>query len=347
MANKAKYAGIVEKLAERIVRGEFMTGERFLSRSELCRLYDISGLTAVKIQNCLADRGLLKKVHGNGVYINYSKEAGKPAVKISSDEKIKRIIEFRAYGYNGKGFSVPILSAAESTAAESGINYNISLFRPSEVSLNDINLLDIDQEAGYLVICDGEYPIIHAAVILLNPRIHSVLVDTFIPGSHCVYTDSFDGMRQIVDYAVETGCRRFIFCQKSLSQCAELYNADRRDAALYHAGRHGFKCTTTDMDHFSDILEMLSSSEEKTIVMFPHDDLALRFKKILAGRKMKRIPLVTGFDDYAEVESGLEHLTTLRVNRERLGQEAVKILLEPNTACKKIVRVPGELIIRN
>ena len=349
MTIKSRYSEIADELSKKIIRGDYIPGERFHSRSELCSVYHVSGLTAVRVQNLLADRGLLKKVRGNGVYVNYSKNSNMPACEITGSKKVKRIIIFRS-SYElkeSRNYTLPILFAAEAAALRSGMNYMVSVYNYTDISLNDINIIDIDKDAGYLILAGGPYPLFNAAVILMNPAIHSVLVDTFIPGSHCVLTDSFDGMEKIVDYAVESGCRNFIFCGRAPEESAELYNAERRDAAVYHAKRHGFKCQVMDTRYYAEIMKTAAESNLKTAVMFPHDDPALRFKKLINASKKHADILVTGFDGFAQTESGLENLTTVQTDLEALGTSAVSILAEPNTECKKILRIQGKLIVKD
>ncbi|MFA6568171.1 MAG: substrate-binding domain-containing protein, partial [Victivallales bacterium] len=111
----------------------------------------------------------------------------------------------------------------------------------------------------------------------------------------------------------------------------------------------GLDGAVSESGNFGDIVAMLKSRPAiPTAVIFPQDNPALRFKNVLRKTKLKSMPLVTGFDDFALREKGLEHLTTLRVNRAGMGAAAVDILCESgNDFHPEIVRIPGTLIVRD
>lgn len=342
---KAKYIQVAEALAAQIKRGDFMPGERIFSRSELAVRYEIGAITAVRVQNCLADQGLVSKVRGNGIFVNYVKDSNTAAVKENEKaQAVKRIIEFR-YTHT-ENFPLGFAKGIEEAVAKAGIEHHIEIYNRKNISLQNINAFIIDPEAGYLVHGGGAQSLINAAIVLLNPFIHSVLLDTIIPGSNCVLTDCFDGVRQLVEFAASRKCRKVIFAENFSTHPEDLYNAERRDAAIYFSHGHSLSCEVIDNGSHKDIFEALKRDNRKTAVLFPQDDPALRFKKLL--RQYKTLsPLVLGFDDSAEYEDGLEKLTTIHVDKETMGRTAVEILAEPPSPRKKIIRIPGKLMVRN
>jgi DNA-binding LacI/PurR family transcriptional regulator len=56
--------------------------------------------------------------------------------------------------------------------------------------------------------------------------------------------------------------------------------------------------------------------------------------------------LVAGFDDYKGFEKSTMPLTTIRVNKFEMIKAAIEILTRPHVWRKKIIRIPGDLIIR-
>ncbi|MBR7105037.1 MAG: GntR family transcriptional regulator [Lentisphaeria bacterium] len=59
---------IFESLAGRITSGE-LTG-RLPAEQKLAREYGVSPVTAAKALNLLRDKGLVRRVHGSGTYVN-------------------------------------------------------------------------------------------------------------------------------------------------------------------------------------------------------------------------------------------------------------------------------------
>ena len=341
---RVKYVQVAEELALRIKRGDFMPGERIYSRSELAKRYNIGELTAVRVQNHLADLGLVSKVRGCGIFANYDNTPYTPAPRNAGEHPIKRIVELRFK--SGDPFSSAFFAGIEAAVERAGIEHRIEIYKRNQVSLQSVNAVPIDPDAGYLALAGGPETLLYAAVVLLNPDIHSVLVDSMVPGSNCVLTDCFDGMRQLVNFAVSRKCERFLFAENFSAQPGDLNNAERRDAAVYFCRELGLPCQVIDSGACRDLFAALECDLRKTAVLFPQDDPALRFKKLLKADG-RFSPQILGFDDYAGHEEGLETLTTVRVDREAMGRAAVDILRQPPGPRKIILRVPGKLIVRD
>ena len=80
--------------------------------------------------------------------------------------------------------------------------------------------------------------------------------------------------------------------------------------------------------------------------MFPQDEPAYRLKKLIHGEKNNHV-LVTGFDDFAGFETSDIPLTTIRVDQKGIAQASIEILCGKHIRRKKIVRIPGQLIVRD
>lgn len=213
--------------------------------------------------------------------------------------------------------------------------------------MNSINMLPIDPEAGYIVLSAGPRTILHSALALLSPNVYNVLRDGIIPGCNCIISNSFDGMKKLVDYAASIWCERFIFAENFSVSPGDYYNSERREAAAWHCKRLNFRCETVSCGIYPDLLAVLRAHKErKTAVLFPQDEPALRFKTLMRSQPNRGKVLVTGFDDYSALEPGLEHLTTIRVDRRGMGRAGVELLAAPPGIRKRIIRLPGELMIR-
>ena len=338
---KSVYLKIAEAIAGEIVNGHFPLGERLYSRRELCTRYEISGQTAVRVQDALAKMGLVRKVRGCGILSNYLGNTQSTLSPSSPDNRLKRIVFF---AYANK-FIEEFQVGARQRAGELNLDFRIEYVNFNGQSKNVFSAYPINADEAYIAVsCDA----IHFATgaLLFSPSVKSVLIDFITPGSSCVIADNFDGIGQLVNHAVSRGCRRFIF--STAYHGGSLNISERKLAFSLEMKYRGLDGTVSESGNFGDIIDILKSrTDVTTAVIFPQDDPALLFKKVLRKTKLKSMPLVTGFDDFTFQKKGLEHLTTLRVNRAGMGAAAVNILYESdNDFHQKIVRIPGTLIVR-
>jgi DNA-binding LacI/PurR family transcriptional regulator len=343
---KIKYVEIAEDLMEDIRLGKFRAGEKLYSRSQLVEKYKIGAITAVRVQNYLANSNYVRKVHGGGIFVNYDKDSLPMKLEQRTYPKIKKIIELRLSAYTKDSFPNAFFGTIKKIVSEKKMPYQLHSYTPSEVSANSFNLLPIDYDAGYLVVGVGPMSMIYSISALINPRVHNVLIDSIIPGANCVLTDSFDGMGKLVDYAVESGCKRFIFAKNFAPHLGDIYNEERCYAALYHCRRHGYDCIVVDSGSYDELISAIKTDSVKTAVMFPQDEPACRLKTLIHGAKNIHI-LITGFDDFTGFETSVSPPTTVRIDQERIVQASIEILCGEHTYRKKIVRIPGHLIVRD
>lgn len=344
MGRVVKYIEIAEELKQEIISGKYKPGDKLYSRSQLAAKYRIGAITAVRVQNYLAQGGFIRKVPGGGIYVNYASDSLMMRLECGHRAKIRKIIELRFNSSReADNFPTRFYSEIENQIRKRNLPYQQRVFTASEVSENALNLIQPEPDAGYLVLFLGGLTSFYAGSLLLNPNIHSVLLDMIIPGSNCVLTDSFDGMRQIVDHAVGQGCREFIFAKNFQKSLGDLYNDERADAALYHCRRHGFECRIADSGSYNELVTLVSSGKEKAAVMFPQDEPALRLKRLLGKSRPKDL-LITGFDNFAEFEKQTAEIPTIALDYGKMVENAFDILCGEPVFRKRVIRVPGRLI---
>ncbi len=341
-----RYIQVAEELRLEIISGKFQPGDKFYSRSQLAARCGISEPTAVRVQNMLAKYGYIRKVVGGGCYVNFMTTPLASALETQQAGKISRIVEYRFGPGAAYEFPKRFYRALDSVFEKDPFPYTLKIYTPSEVSGNTLSACEIEPDTGYLVVSQGAITMLYCGHLLFNPTVHSVLVDSVVPGSDCVITDSFDGMEKIVDYVFSQGCRRVIFAKNFVKSLGDYYNEERAYGAVYHCRRHGKECTVVDSGSFDDLLNLIRSSKEKTAVIFPQDTEAVRLQQILEPNELKRL-VVTGFDDCVEFGRPSGSLTTIAVDHEKIMETAVSLLREGSARRKRIVRVPGKLIVRN
>ena len=68
----AKYEAIRDSLKYRILAGELERNARVPSEAELCRMYDVSRISAKRALNELENDGYVKRIPGKGTFVSFS-----------------------------------------------------------------------------------------------------------------------------------------------------------------------------------------------------------------------------------------------------------------------------------
>ena len=340
--SRSVYLRVAGEVAEEIKNGHFRTGDRLYSQKELCDKFEISGMTAVRVQDSLAKMGLVRKVRGSGVFVNYMKNV---SVIPENSTALKRVV-FITYSNNQwvDKFQAGIKQRTEHL----GLDFRVECINPNMVSTEVFSAYPTRRDEGYIVVSTGAGIHFATGALLFSPLVRSVLIDFIIPGSPCVLTDNFDGIEKLIEHAVSLGHRRFLFAS-NYNRALGAVNSSERELAFKLVMKYRkLEGNVVASGKYDDIVNMLKSQDAPTSILFPQDDSALRCQKILKDVRLKKIPLIMGFDDFAPLEEGLEHLSTIRIDFQGMGATAVDILPECGNDRRfdKIVRVPGELIVR-
>jgi DNA-binding LacI/PurR family transcriptional regulator len=184
---------------------------------------------------------------------------------------------------------------------------------------------------------------------------NNVTKNTVLEELHSVGFDSEDGTRQATEFLINLH-HRHIWCIADpnipwYARCYRGYAKSMAKAEL-HAQlvdvpqkelpyQYGKKCAAW----------LLESKKAATAIVAGDDEIALGVLAMLREKGMQ-VPgdlSVVGFDDLEELKYFHPGLTTVRVDRERVGEELAKVLFEllerPNMSPVKRM-VPTQLVVR-
>ncbi|KKR03717.1 MAG: hypothetical protein UT30_C0021G0016 [Candidatus Uhrbacteria bacterium GW2011_GWF2_39_13] len=338
---KSLYITVAEKIIEEIKNGHFRARERVYSKNEICKKYGVSWQTATRVQDRLIKSGFVKSIRGSGIYANYIKNINVPCTK--NDIPLKRVVFFIP---PNNLFVDSFLCGVQSRAAQLNLDLRVEFMNTVSTPQNVFSAYQTSPEEGYITVSAGESVYFSLGAILLSSSIKSVIIDYIIPGSHCIITDNFDGINQLITYLVSKRCRKLLFAMNFERSLGAL-NADERLLAFKNEIQiRNLDGKIVDSGNFNDLIEIQKNNDPPDAILFPQDDPALKCKSLFSDAKIKRMPFITGFDDFSQRGRSLENLTTLHVDRQKMGAAAVDLLLAP-WDIRKIIRVQGKLIVRN
>ena len=170
-----------------------------------------------------------------------------------------------------------------------------------------------------------------------------VLVNTFDPEQHfdCVAPNNFYGARLATQQLLAAGHRRLLHLREQLRWTTLQRELGFRDAVAAVDGATGDVADIRDGDVALAALARAKAAGKAdwTGVFAVHDNSAIRFIHALedAGLRVPRDVSVIGFDDLPTAAMMTPRLTTMRVDTDALGRQAVALLLrriaEPD-ACR-------------
>lgn len=343
--NIAAYIAVAEEIIADIERGCFKPGDRLYSRREIAEKYHVGEVTAVNAQNYLVKHGIVRKLQGKGCFVNFGSDS--LAIKLEKKDwsPVKKIVDIRFDNDNEHSSRKNYYDEVERALRERRLpDYQLRYFSRDEVASNLCNTFPPEEHTGYLIFYLGAHVSFFTARILLNPLVHSVVIDAIFPDANCILTDSFDGMGQIVEYAAENGCQEFIFAKNYIPSLGTINNEERAYGAVFHCVKRGLNCRVINTGSYDELKTLVGGIKRKTAVMFPQDEGALIFKRLL--KKYDHV-MVTGFDDFPGGENADPSLPTITHDYRTIIDTAFDILTGKPTKRKQIIRIKGNLKIGN
>ncbi|MGL4608984.1 MAG: LacI family DNA-binding transcriptional regulator [Trueperaceae bacterium] len=242
-------------------------------------------------------------------------------------------------------FYAPVLHGAEDACRQEGVALSYNTLAPGDNVPEILRIQDPDA-----LLCVGSFE----AALLEPLRSYSlVLVDTYTEDLPSVNSDNVAGAYQVTQHLIALGKRRIAFLggppYYSIVQRLEGYRQALRDAGL--EPEEGLE------QHAAQEFPSLAHDLVKTILLAkPRPDAIVAYNDTFAlatlaacqqlGLGVPQDVAVAGYDDISESEHSIPPLTTVRVDKEAMGQEAVRLLLHPRVRQQTQVVSPVRLVVR-
>jgi LacI family transcriptional regulator, repressor for deo operon, udp, cdd, tsx, nupC, and nupG len=244
-------------------------------------------------------------------------------------------------------FYSPVLHGAEDACRSEGVALSYNTLAPGD---NVAEILRIQEPDALLCIGSFEVNLFQELRLGNYPL---VLVDTYSDEFPSVNSDNATGAYQLTQHLLALGKRRIAFLggplYYSIAQRLEGYRQALQDAGLKNeAGLEFFTPDETEGSAHDLALEVLSASQHPDAIVAYNDTFALTTLQVCQqlGVRVPQDVAVAGYDDIVASERSTPPLTTIRVDKEALGQEGVRLLLHPKVRQQPHVIVPVRLIVR-
>lgn len=345
------YERVVEDVKQRVSARRLKAGDRLPSIMDMCRIYKVSAITARRAVHELKAAGLVSTFNGRGIFVK-----GAPNVDLiaraSQDaiDPVSRlvVISSNAQSLNAPGtFMARVWEGISHAAHERGLPVSTE-FVP--VDLTSVPHVPFTPESGQGIVVLGAVVSPFVLALLANPSVPSVLVDAGCMGTCCVVTDNFSGIRQALAHLKGLGHEHVAFSGNFSMGWNTTNENERREAFVRLAGDFGMQSHVVSGREWDRFFDQMKEPTAPTALLFSRDECALDFLR-LARRRGLRTPediSVVGFDGFfPDVKQ--EGLTTVEVDRDKLGRAAIQRLLgfaeQPDSRCLW-TRIEPQLVAR-
>ena len=116
-----KYQYIKDELKNKIISGQFSSGDKFYTEAELISMYDVSSITVVRALNDLAKDGYIVRQQGKGTFVSRARKhklvefsdielfnAKDDKVTVLSIERGNKLVYLEKLGLRGDQFSLSV-----------------------------------------------------------------------------------------------------------------------------------------------------------------------------------------------------------------------------------------------
>lgn len=339
----------------RKINDEFAPGRRFFSESEIIDKYNVSRITVRQALAMLVNEELVSREPGRGTFVTKRSSA-------ASRKNIGFLTFKLPSPLTHNPFYSAVFEGVESEARKVGFHLLFKALEEKErpkMVLQDI--MGKNQVAGLIIVVDQASKYFDTVYEQIDVPV--VLIDYHRKGRkmNCVITDNVGGAVEATNYLMKMGHRKIGFLSDSIEghlSFQERFEGYKRalkknnipyDKRLTAIGEKeeietGYKAVR---NLFSGQGSLLA-----TAVFCANDSVAFGAMRFIQERGLK-IPedvSIVGFDDLEMCKYVNPLLTTVRVSKEEMGKNAVKLLIErlknPNSSVRKI-KMKTQLLIRN
>lgn len=342
MAFPHKREKIAETVRAWIADGRFKPGDRFPSDQELARRFRVTHVTVRSALKPLVETGVLERRIGWGTIVREQREADAPSLLASAVAV--------AIPDNTHSFFPEILRAVEASLFATG--RPLLLGHTWELAEREQTLVRKWRDQGLarlILVPTVSDPAFYQGLIAEGVRV--VLVDRIVEGLDVpsVTGRDLDGARQLTRLLVDLGHKRLVH----LAGPPTASTAQARRAGFLEVCREsGAAGTVVDVGFFGEeghraMTEWLARHGPPDAVLAANDPVALGAIRALEEQGFD-VPGDVSVAGYGDTDIGRSaQLTSVRQFPDRLGTEAVRLMLTPaTTSSRDSVMIDPEVVVR-
>lgn len=295
----------------------------------------------------------LQRILDSAHTLNYSPNAIARAMKTNKTNNIGFILYSKRKPIISNPFYSLILESIVETSSKKG--YGLFISTDQDITLPTGEIMLQNKVDGVILASQIDLKTI---LTFRKNNVPVVLINNYIDldGLTCIINDEYYGARQIVKHLVDQGHKKIAIISGSYNPfiCNKRYNAYidvLKENELELNYNYVYSIDPTFEDVFQSINNILIQKDRPTAIFCNSDTIAIYAMKVLirAGVKIPDDIAVAGFDDSNYCTAIEPELTSVHVDIEKMGHEAVNILHKMicgEEVTEKIIVTKPTLVIR-
>jgi LacI family repressor for deo operon, udp, cdd, tsx, nupC, and nupG len=243
-----------------------------------------------------------------------------------------------------------VLHGAETACREAGVQLSLMSVAPGDDVAAKVRRFECDAllSAGYV---DSE-----TLAAIRQAELPLVLVDHYFAGAHCVNDDNLQGAWLATKHLLDGGAKRPAAIFGPMSHHSVALRAKGFRRALFEAKRLSDPDYEVTLDPALSYTDAGREAMQRLLTLKPRPDAVFAYNDetalnaiavcVEAGLRVPEDIRFIGYDDIVVAARSKPPLSTVRVDKEMLGQVAAKALIDGDTApCDTLL--PVELVLRD
>jgi GntR family transcriptional regulator of arabinose operon len=238
---KPKYVMIIEYIKEKIRNGEFNSGDKIPSETELMPIFNVSRIVVVKSLNQLASEGLVNRIPGKGTFV---KSENLPHDNINipigpvSDEFIKKQVAL-IIPIVIDNFSIMLTKHITEFAFQNNIICTIFYSHNNIEMEEELIKFVLHKKFDGIILYPSDQQTYNKELFkIVNSNFPVVLIDRDLVGLgiSCVQSDNENAAQKATSYLLDLGHTKIAICSKSMMPTSSV--SDRIDGFILEMRNH-------------------------------------------------------------------------------------------------------------
>ncbi len=332
------YRAVAQDIYRKIRHGFFV--EKLPSQSELCSSYNISAMTAVRVQEALERAGHAYKIRGKGMFI--SPQFSDTPIS-ESTQLIRRLVVYinDKCSMQNMPHDYAILKGIKRRAAERSLPLRIVSSR-----LDQKPSLQVNEDEALLFPYRTNFE--HLIPMFQKKNVKVIVINNYYPTTHCIVGDNHLGIATLLDYLQNRACRSFVMAAGLFSDLGLANLSERSYAFCYECRQRKLEHSLLTNGNDIELMQLILNPETcPDALMFSIDDKAIKFWNQIQPCKLQKRPLISSLDFCLHLPPGI---IGYAIDYEAMGVSAVD--LSQNNSLEDwllpiVTHIPGRLVINS
>ncbi len=371
MSKEIMYERIYKDLLTKIMKQEYLPGDKLPTEKELTDEYHVSRITAKKAMDMLAYKEFIKRIPGRGSYVNKSSARIKEDV-LAEDKTAQEIMEHNSgkkrvihviFDMFGADFGVELLRGIEAACRKLKLSMMFSCtYADMDVEKDLIIEAQEHEVSGIILMCVQNEMYSNIVLQMVLDGFPLLLVDRHMIGLSvsCVKTDNYTAAQELAAVLVERGHKRICFLTHkdiNTTTIQERYNGfceyllEHEGVSSVFAKLKNYNKVVDDKGSicegydYTELEQIVENTKQCSAYLTTEYQIAVLLGQVLKSKQMES-EIVT-FDGVESIIDAQYVSAQIKQDEYEIGRTAVRLLYDiiNGKSVTGHINIPHKLIV--